>query len=122
MGIDSVRNFASLTRRHLSRSGSPLVFVNIGTLACSSNFPIRRRSEGRTPPHRTQLITGLGRYCVERASFSLVQRLVRRPALFGPNPIFDIFPVFAAALNINLIRSASDSISQYLTFHHWQHP
>lgn len=46
----NIRNFASLTRRDLSRSGtfsaSPLVFVNIGTLACSSSLPIHRRIEG----------------------------------------------------------------------------
>src|SRR6266571_2181703 len=45
----NIRNSASLTRRDLSRSRTfaarPLVFVNIGTLACSSSLPIHRRIE-----------------------------------------------------------------------------
>src|SRR5207245_9941844 len=50
VGSVNMPNFASPTRRDLSCSGtfsaSPLVFVNIGTLACSSSLPIHRRIEG----------------------------------------------------------------------------
>src|SRR6266699_1470518 len=53
VGAANIRNSASLTRRDLSRSRTfaarPLVFVNIGNLACSSSFPLRRRSEGGNP-------------------------------------------------------------------------
>ena len=38
---------------------------------------------------------------------------------FRSEPILDILSVLPPALNINLIRSASDSIFYFLTFQHW---
>jgi hypothetical protein len=60
----NMRNFASLTRRDLSRSrtfaAGPLVFVNIGESLAFLYSPIQRRIEGGRPrPHRTKMSTGI---------------------------------------------------------------
>src|SRR5579863_1096223 len=41
---------------------------------------------------------------------------------FRFEPLLDILPLLPPALNIDLIRSASDSIFYFLTFQHWRPP
>jgi hypothetical protein len=57
--------------------------------------------------------------CYGRSRF--FRRVSRLAAylFFRSEPILDILSVLPPALNINLIRSASDSIFYFLTFQHW---
>lgn len=57
--------------------------------------------------------------CCGRSRFFLHVSRFAAYLFFRSEPILDILSVLPPALNINLIRSASDSIFYFLTFQHW---
>jgi hypothetical protein len=86
---------------------------------------LHRQAKGAndSPPFSRQTLTdsqfvelpaccGRSRFCRHFSGFAAY-------LFFRPEPILDILSVLPPALNINLIRSASDSIFYFLTFQHW---